>query len=147
MTPIKTLILNALKSDIVPLIAKPEDVFIDPSRGLREDLDEYVNIFTDNESSHKKDLSSEKIFQVEIHSWIKRDTDDAARDAANLLSATIQSKILPRTSAARTYCVYLEEAESNCNDILYYAEGLCVVISRYEIKYRHAYGNPFQFNP
>lgn len=146
MTPIKTLILNALKSDIAPLIAKPEDVFIDPSRGLREDLDEYVNIFTYNESSQKKDLSSEKTFQVEIHSWIKRDTDDAARDAATLLSANIQSKILPRISAARAYCVYFEEAESDCHDILYYDEGFCVVISRYVLKYRHAYANPFSLN-
>lgn len=148
MTPIKTLLLNEIKTRIVAVIGEPERVFIDPSRGLREELTEpYVNIFTNDESAEKKDLSSEKSFGIEIHTWVKQDTDDKAREKATLISAQIQVEILPRLSTVRQYCQYFEESRSGCFDILYYAEGLCVVISRYDVKYRHAYGNPFSMNP
>jgi hypothetical protein len=147
-TPIKTLLLNSIKGVVVSVIGEAERVFIDPSRGLREELsDPYANIFTNAESSSKKDLYTEKIFDMEVHTWVKEDTDDKAREKAILISAQIQQAVLPRSSATRTYCQYIEESAGNCFDVLYYAEGLCVVISRYNVKYRHAYGNPFSINP
>jgi len=146
--PIKTLILNAVKTDIISVIGDANRVYIDPSRGLREETTEpYTNIFTSSEAAHKKDLYSEKILDIEIHTWVKEDTDDKAREKAQLIDAQIQEKILPRASLARQYCWYFEQSESACSDILYYSEGLCVVVSRYTLKYRHTYNNPFQLNP
>lgn len=147
-SPIKTLILNTIRDNVVAVIGDTNRVFVDPSRGMREETTEpYANIFTDAESSSKKDLYSEKSFGLEIHTWVKEDTDDKAREKALLLSAQIQQAILPRAATTRSYTIYFEEAQSNCCDVLYYAEGLCVVISRYDIRYRHAYGNPFSLNP
>jgi len=147
-TPIKTLLLNEVKSNIVSVIGSVNRVFVDPSRGLREQMsDPYSNIFTGNESAHKKDLCTEKTFDLEIHTWVKQDTDDRAREVATVLDAQIQEKILPRESTVRQYCQYFEESESNCSDVLFYAEGLCVVISRYSVKYRYAYSKPAQQNP
>ena len=150
-TPIKTLLLSEIKNRVAVVIGEPTRVFLDPARGLREEMVEarkpYANIFTDGESSEKKDLSSEKSFGIEIHTWVKDDTDDKAREKATLLSAQIQAEILPRSSTVRQYCQYFEEARSGCCDILLYDEGLCVVVSRYDVKYRHAYGNPFSMNP
>jgi len=146
--PIKTLILNAVKTSTITVIGDANRVFIDPSRGLREETTEpYANIFTDAESSKKMDVWSEKTFQLEIHTWVKEDTDDKAREKAILLSAQIQQALLPRASAARENTVYFEEAEGSCHDVLFYQEGLCVVVSRYLVKYRHVYGNPFTLNP
>ena len=147
-TPIKTLVLNSIKSCVVPLIGDANRVFLDPSRGLREETTEpYANIFTDAESSKKLDLWSEKSFQIEVHTWVKADTDDKAREAAILLSAQIQQVLLMRDSASRQFTTYFEEAGGNCHDVLFYREGLCVAVSRYDVKYRHTYGNPFQLNP
>jgi hypothetical protein len=146
--PIKTLLLNEVKAGIVAVIQNQYNVFIDPSRGLREELTErYVNIFTNNESSKKLDLYTEKTFEMETHTWVKEDTDDKAREVATETDAQIQEQILPRGSSVRRYAQYFEESEGNCSDILYYAEGVCVVISRYTIKYRHVYSRPTQQNP
>jgi len=146
--PVKTLLLDAIKSEVVSVIGSANRVFIDPSRGLREEMDEpYANIFTNAESSSKKDLYSEKVFAMEVHTWVKQDTDDSAREKAIQISAEIQQKLLPRSAAPRAICVYIEESDSDCCDVLYYAEGLCVVVSRYTVKYRHAYSDPFNINP
>lgn len=148
--PIKTLLLNEIKKNVVVPVGDINLVFVDPSRGLREELvsqKPYSNIFTDRERSKKTSLYSEKSFDLEIHTWVKADTDDKAREKAILLDAQIQMQILPGKSSVRQYCQYFEEQEDNCSDVLYYAEGLCVVISRYSVKYRHVYGNPTQQNP
>lgn len=149
-TPIKTLLLNAVKNEISAVIGASALVFVDPSRGLREELvttgKPYSNIFTDKQSSKKTSLYSEKSFDLEIHTWVKADTDDAAREAATLLDAQIQNRILPIGSSVRQYCQYFEEQVDNCSDVLYYSEGLCVVISRYSVKYRHVYGDPGRMN-
>jgi hypothetical protein len=146
-TPIKILLLNKIK-DIITGIVDVNRVFVDPSRGLREEMTEpYTNIFTNAESCIKRDLYAEKAFDIEIHTWVKEDTDDLAREEAILINATIQAAILPREAGQRAYCHYFEESGSNCSDVLYYAEGVCVAVARYDVKYRHAYGNPFKLNP
>ena len=149
--PIKTLLLDEVKINAVKVIGDVNLVFIDPSRGLREELvangKPYSNIFTDREGHRKQNLYSEKSFDLEIHTWVKADTDDKAREKAQLLDAEIQQQILPLTSSVRKYCQYFEPQNENCSDILYDNEGLCVVISRYSVKYRHVYGNPTQQNP
>lgn len=145
--PIKTLILNSIKSDVVSVIGSAERVFIDPARWVHEEITEpYAILLTDAESAVKKDLSSEKTFQSEIHVWVREDTDDKAREKAILLSAQIQQALLPRTSTARTYAIVVEEAEGACHDVFWYQEAICVVVARYNIKYRHAYANPFSLN-
>ena len=147
-TPIKILLLNEIKSNIVAVIGAASKVFIDPARGLREEMTEpYSNIFTDREKFSKKNLYTEKAFDMEIHTWVKADTDDKARENAIILDAQIQMQILPTSSIVRKYCQYLEPQEDNCSDILYYSEGFCVVVSRYLVKYRHMYANPTQQNP
>ena len=148
--PVKILLLNEIKAGIAVVIGDAKLVFVDPSRGLREELvstTPYSNIFTDKEGSRKTSLYSEKSFDMEVHTWVKADTDDAAREKAQILDALIQEQILPAGSTVRRYCQYFEEQEGNCSDILYYAEGLCVAISRYSIKYKHAYAKPTQQNP
>lgn len=147
-TPIKTLIMNDIKTAVSSVIGTSDRVFVDPSRGLQEALsDPYANIFTDAESSKKLDLYSEKSFTIEIHIWVKEDTDDKAREKAILLSAQLQQAILPRSSVTRTYCTYIEEADGTNFDVMYYEEGYCVALSQYQVRYRHTYGNPFQLNP
>jgi hypothetical protein len=143
-TPIFTLLLNEVKVNIKIIVPT---VFINPSRGLREELTNYSNIFTDKIRSKKINLYTEKEFDLEVHTWVKADSDDSAREKAVLLDAEIQSQILPITSSVRRYAQYFEEQTDNCSDILYYSEGLCVVISRYSVKFRHAYGKPTQQNP
>jgi hypothetical protein len=147
-TPIKTLLLNEVKANIVTVIGDANRVFIDPSRGLREEMTEpYANIFTDRCRSSKKSLYTEKAFDLEVHSWVKADTDDSARERAIEIDAAIQIKILPISSSVRLYCQYFEEQEDNCSDVLYYAEGLCVVVSRYSVRFRHKFSDPTQINP
>jgi hypothetical protein len=148
--PIKTLLLDEVKKNIITVIGDAARVFIDPSRGLREELvsqNQYSNVFTYRESFRKENLYSQKTFDMEIHTWVKADTDDKAREKAIILDANIQEQILPLSSSVRKYCQYFEEQNENCSDILYYSEGLCVVVSRYQVKYRHAYGKPTQQNP
>jgi hypothetical protein len=152
MTPIFTLLLNEVKANIVLVIGNAARVFINPSRGLREELANdankmYSNVFTDKMRSKKINLMTEKEFDLEVHTWVKADTDEKAREKATLLDADIQSQILPLSSSVRRYAQYFEEQTDNCSDIVYYSEGLCVVISRYNVKFRHAYGKPTQQNP
>lgn len=144
--------MNTIKIEVTAVIGDVNRVFVDPSRGLREELAEraaipYANVFTDAETARKMDVWSEKTFQTEIHTWVKHDTDDKARELATDLSAQIQQALLPRKSAVRSLTTYFEETEGNCHDILFFREGLCVAISRYLVKYRHVYGNPYQLNP
>jgi hypothetical protein len=55
--PIKTLLLNEIKKGVVTVIGEKNRVFIDPSRGLREEISEpYSNIFTNAEGSKKETL-------------------------------------------------------------------------------------------
>jgi hypothetical protein len=84
---------------------------------------------------------------MEIHTWVKKDTDDKAREKAIEINADIQMQLLPRSSSVRQYAQYFEEQTDSCSDVFYYAEGLCVVVSRYFVKYKHAYANPTQQNP
>jgi hypothetical protein len=150
--PIFTLLLNEVKTNAAIVIGSTARVFVNPSRGLREELANdaqkmYSNIFTDKVGSKKVNLSTEKEFDLEVHTWVKADTDDSAREKAVLLDAQIQEQILPLSSSVRRYAQYFEEQSAGCSDILYYSEGLCVVISRYHVKFRHAYGKPTQQNP
>ena len=146
--PVKTYLLNAVRSDVNVVINDDSHVFLDPSRNLHEELtDPYACIFTGNESSTKEDLYSAKTFDLEIHIWVKEDTDDAAREKAIILMAKTQMQLLPRDAKARQWCQYFEEEEGNSSDIMYWDEGLCIAIARYKVKFRHAYGNPFLQNP
>lgn len=149
--PIKTLLLNEVKANVAAVIGDANLVFVNPSRGLKEELisngKPYANVMTDRQGSKKTALYSEKSFDLEIHTWVKADTDEKADAQATLLDSLIQERILPRTSSVRQYCQYFEEQPENCSDILYYSEGLCVVVSRYSVKYRHVYGKPTQQNP
>lgn len=145
--PIKTLILDSLKSCIVDVIGSAEKVFVDPARWVHEEItDPYALLLTDAESAVKKDLSSEKTFTAEIHVWVQEDTDDKSREKAILLSAQIQQALLPRSSASRQYALQVEEAEGASHDVLWYQERICVVVARYVIRYRHKYGDPFSLN-
>jgi len=150
-TPIFTLLLNEIKANTVIVIGSASRVFVNPSKGLREELANdakmYSNIFTDKVKSKKMNLYTEKEFDMEVHTWVKADTDDSAREKAVLLDAQIQEQILPLSSSVRRYAQYFEEQTDNCSDIQYYSEGLCVVISRYQVKFRHVYGKPTQQNP
>lgn len=150
--PIKTNLLNSIKTVIVNGLRNDVDgVFIDPSRGLKEELVQasksYVNLITTAESSQEVSEERQAEFDLSIHTWVKGDTDDDARERATDLNCKINKILIPVPDSVIAYCKYLKEATSNSFDIMFYSEGLCVAISNYHVKYRHVYGDPYTLNP
>lgn len=145
--PIKKQILDAIKT-AVDTVAGAGTVYIDPSRGLVESQPmPYTNIFTSGESSKKTSLFRESYFDIEIHTFVKADTDNAARDACITVLADLQKALLPIGSGNRSLCIYFEEQEGDAADILFIEEALCIAIARYRVGYRTAYGNPYSQQP
>jgi hypothetical protein len=145
--PLETLLLNEVKVNVTVIIGDASNVYINPSRGFREEKKFYSNIFTDKKRVKKVNLYSEKDFDLEIHSWVKADTDDAAREMAIKTDASIQIQILKSGSSILQYAQKFEQQSDNAEDIYFYDEGVCVAISRYHVTFRHSYGDPTQQNP
>ena len=145
-TPIKTLLLNGIKTSVLT-VTDLKAVYLDPSRMPHEnEPDTYTAIFTMPETARKIDLYRESEFDFSVETWVKADTDDLARERCIDLNSQIAAALLVKGSAAREYAVYLEEADGQAMDVLYY-EGFCIAINLYHVKYRYLYGNPYQLNP
>jgi hypothetical protein len=145
-TAIKTLLLRSVKAE-VEKVTDFKKVYLNPGRGLREADDKpYCNIFSQPETARKDDLYRHAEFELAIHIWAKEDSDELLDERLQDLIAKVQLQILPISSGAREYTVYLEES-GQAFDTLFFGDGLGVGIATYLVKYKHTYGNPFQLNP
>jgi hypothetical protein len=145
-TAIKTLLLRSIKEAVLG-IREFKAVYLNPERGLREEAPKpYCNIFSQPESSTKMDLYRHAEFEVSCHIWVKEDSGTKLDEKLHDLLAQLQMALLPISSGAREYCIYLEESGA-AFDTLFFGDNTGVGVATYLIKYRHTYGNPYQLNP
>ncbi|MGA9112052.1 MAG: hypothetical protein WB290_17350, partial [Smithella sp.] len=118
-TPIRTLMLNEFKNNVVPVIGDTSDVYIDPPRWLQEGkVQPYTSIFTFLEKVKKINLLAEKELNIEIFTFVNVSTSDDARTDAALIDAAIQIQILKQGSSILQYAQYVELQPENCFDTL-----------------------------
>lgn len=145
--PIKLKLMDAIETAVAAIDGVGK-VRVDPARGFRDqDPTPYTNILTTPESSRKENLFRHSTFDMSIHIFVKKNTDDDARRACIKLLADLQMALLPRGKATRSFSISFEEDSNDAADILFIEDNFCIAVANYHVQYRTAYANPYSQNP
>jgi hypothetical protein len=139
--PLKTLILRAIQEAVtaIPLVGSVKRNPPTPPR--RETaIFPVVYIYDDTESKKNNNRYSMNTFPIQFETYFLADEEDAS-DKADLIDSEIYQAVLQDEGILALVSAIAPEVE-NSSSKQFVDEFTGVLISRYVVVYRHAYGDP-----
>jgi hypothetical protein len=125
-------------------------IFLNPSRTVQEsEMKPFAIIVTDIERKKKDNEYSVAEYMAEVSIWDIEDNSDVLYQKLVDYCAQVVAAVIPAGSLVRAAPgIYeIEENPSFAMDTLFFETGLGCAIVQFNIRYRHAYGNPYLANP
>jgi hypothetical protein len=139
--PLKTLILRAIQEAVtaIPIVGS---VRRNPPTPPRRETAVFpaVFIYDDTESKINNNRYSQNIFAVQFEVYFLADEEDAS-DKADLIDSEIYKTVLKDT-AILALINGIKPEEGNSSSKQFVDEFTGVLVSRYVVTYRHAWGDP-----
>jgi hypothetical protein len=101
-----------------------------------------VWVYDDTESKKRRNRYSMNIFTIQTETYFLANEEDAS-DQADLIDAEIYKALLADTDIRALVVDSVEAEEENSTSKQFVDEFMGVVISRFIVKYAHAWGDPF----
>jgi len=140
--PVKTLILRAI-ADAVKMIPMVGTVRRNhPTTPKRETaIFPAVWIYDDAESKRRRNRYSMNSFVLQVETYFFAD-DDEASDKADLIDCEVYKKLTSDESIKQFIIDTIEAEEGSSTTKQFLDEFMAAVVSRYTVKYAHAWGDP-----
>mgnify|MGYP000143732619 CR=1 FL=1 len=140
--PVKTLILRAI-ADAVKTIPMVGTVRRNPPTTPKRETAIFpaVWIYDDAESKRRRNQYSMNSFVLQVETYFFAD-DDEASDKADLIDCEVYKKLTSDATIKQFITDTIEPEEASSTTKQYLDEFMAVVVSRYTVKYAHAWGDP-----
>ena len=141
--PVKTMILQAI-TEVVKAIPIVGTVRRNQPTPPKKETAEFpaVWIYDDTESKRRRNRYSMNSFGLQVETYFFADNDEAS-DKADLIDCMIYQALLSDLSIKALVVDNIESEEENSTSKQFVDEFMGVVISRFIVKYAHAWGDPF----
>jgi len=147
-TPIKTLILQAIKTALDGMIngdgaALFKDVIRNPSKPIDHDFfkSPMCFIFDETESKTRRNRIADVSLPIQIECWLKIDEDDIS-DFMDYIEAEVHKEFVNSTDL-QLYIKNIYPEEGTPATKFYINETLGGVVLRYNIRYIHEWADPY----
>ena len=140
--PVKTLILRAI-ADAVKTIPMVGTVRRNPPTTPKRETAIFpaVWIYDDAESKRRRNQYLMNSFVLQVETYFFAD-DDEASDKADLIDCEVYKKLTSDATIKQFITDTIEPEEASSTTKQFLDEFMAVVVSRYNVKYAHAWGDP-----
>jgi hypothetical protein len=140
--PVKTLILRAI-AEAVKTIPMVGTVRRNPPTAPKRETAIFpaVWIYDATESKRRRNRYSMNSFDLQVETYFFAD-DDEASDKADLIDCEVYKKLTSDASIKAHIIETIEPEEASSTTKQFLDEFMAAVVSRYTVKYAHAWGDP-----